>query len=64
MRYNSFWVNLTVDFGLINLLFVPEKIVLAKSHVNSMLYIRALPLTELPSKFYDGCCCLLNIIIQ
>ncbi len=34
MRYNLFWVNLTdLVFGLINLLFLPEQIVLAKSHV-------------------------------
>ncbi len=44
MIYNLLWVNLMFAFGLINLLFVPEKIVLAKSHVyvNSMLYIRVL----------------------
>ncbi len=55
MRYNSFWVNLMVVFGLINLLFVPENIVLAKSHVyvNSMLYQSAafVLLTESPSNF-------------
>ncbi len=46
-------------FGLINLLFVPEKIVLVKSHVyvNSMLYQSAafVLLTELRSNFFDGC---------
>ncbi len=62
-------------FGLINLLFVPEQIVLVESKISShnilynfnAVYQSAVfvLLTELPSNFYDGCCCcLLNIIIQ
>ncbi len=59
----------------LNLLFVPEQIVLTEGKISSRyilcnfhtVYQSAafVLLTALPSNFYDGCClCLLNIIIQ